>query len=149
MLLTLLFAHMTFIAMAPTLGYILIDYPTPVRNPNAVILLRVIPLVEKAHNEQQAKEAYAREKALGDFQFRPIMIDDVNRILGYNKYVHTDALDINKAIEMFCIYQNHYNPSWDLRRGAYLWVGGAGYESATPDQWKKLNAYWNKVKKRI
>lgn len=58
----------------------------------------------------------ARGKAndLGIFQGTEIWVEDVNRIVGEPKYVHTDCLDIDKSIEMFNIIQNHYNPNHDL-----------------------------------
>lgn len=57
----------------------------------------------------------ARGKAndLGIFQGTEIWVEDVNRIVGEPKYVHTDCLDIDKSIEMFDIIQNHYNPNHD------------------------------------
>lgn len=64
------------------------------------------------------------ENAAGILQIRPIMIKDVNRIVGYNKFTLNDRWNINKSIEIFTTYQDHYNPEWDFERGSRIWNGG-------------------------
>ena len=52
-----------------------------------------------------------KENAIGIAQIRPIMIRDVNRILGSQVYVHQDAYDPVKARQMFMIFQKYYHPN--------------------------------------
>lgn len=54
--------------------------------------------------------ARGKSNDLGVIQATPIWVKEVNRIVGDEKYLHTDALEPNKAIEMFNIYQGYYNP---------------------------------------
>lgn len=112
-------------------------------------ILYAIMDTEEPKTRLQAIIAYKREGALGKLQVRPIMVKEVNRIVGWNKYRHTDAKDSTKSVEMFFIYQNFYNPKWNPQRAAYLWIGGSNYRNATKTQWQKINRYWYKVKSKI
>lgn len=112
-------------------------------------ILHAIMAIESPRNSQQARQAYLKEGALGKLQERPVMIAEVNRILGYSKYIHRDALDSIKAVEIFNIYQSFHNPSWDMQKAAYLWVAGSNYKNATKEQWNRMNRYWRLVKNQI
>ena len=81
-------------------------------------------------------------KAVGLFQIHPIMVRDVNRIIGENVYTYHDRLDSVKSREMFEIYQSYYNPDKDLQTAAYLWNGGPryyNYMGNVKKYWKKIN----------
>lgn len=85
-----------------------------------------------------------KENAIGYLQIRPVMVQDVNRIVGYNKFKHSDAWDKNKSIEMFKIYQDYYNPNWDWEKGARIWNGGP-----TGDRKQATLVYWEKVNLKL
>ena len=61
---------------------------------------------------------------IGILQIRPIMVYEINRILGYKKYKLRDRFDPIKSIEMFKIYTNHHTPDWNLELVARRWNGG-------------------------
>jgi hypothetical protein len=63
-------------------------------------------------------------EAVGILQIHPIMVREINRILGYEKYQLSDRESDKKSIEMFLIYQNHYNPTMDFETMARSWVAG-------------------------
>lgn len=46
-------------------------------------------------------------------QITPIYVEEVNRILGEDRYCHEDAFSPEKTHEMFIIMQTHYNPTND------------------------------------
>jgi hypothetical protein len=128
--------------------------PTPIKcnmelEYRKIRILYAIMAIECPKTPEQAKHAYWREGALGKLQERPVMVAEVNRILGYNKYVHKDALDSIKAVEIFNIYQSFHNPNWDMQKAAYLWVAGSNYKNATKEQWNRMNRYWRLVSKQI
>ena len=62
---------------------------------------------------------------VGVLQITPILVKDVNRIVGHNKYSLDDRLDRNKSIEMFNIIQEHYNPDKDFHLALKIWNGRA------------------------
>ena len=84
-----------------------------------------------------------REDAVGVLQIRPIMLREVNRLLGYNKYTLNDRWSKAKSIEMFeIIRQNTPNPTDEIL--ARNWNGGwKGYKK------KSTIKYWDKVRKEL
>ena len=90
---------------------------------------------EKAHN--------IKEDAVGCLQIRPIMLKEVNRLLGYNKYKLSDRWSKDKSIEMFnVIKENTKNPTNE--KLARNWNGGwNGYKK------QSTLKYWYKVKKQL
>ena len=89
-----------------------------------------------------------REDACGVLQIRPIMINDVNRILSKKNtpkvYTLNDRWNKTKSIEIFYIIQEYYSPNGTPERIARVWNGG-------PNGYKKPQtlAYWHKVKKQL
>lgn len=63
-------------------------------------------------------------RAVGILQIWKITVRDCNRIIGKQKYKYEDRLSREKSIEMFYIYQRHYNPTGDLEKGCKLWNSG-------------------------
>ena len=78
---------------------------------------------------------------IGILQIRPIMVYEINRILGYKKYKLKDRFDPIKSIEMFKIYTNHHTPDWNLELVARRWNGGCNGEYK-----KKTLSYYLKIK---
>ena len=89
----------------------------------------------KAHN--------IKEDAVGCLQIRPIMLREVNRLLGYNKYKLADRWSKAKSIEMFNVIKQHTtNPTNE--KLARNWNGGwNGYKK------KSTLKYWYKVKEQL
>lgn len=78
------------------------------------------------------------EDARGLLQIRPIMLNEINRIVGFDKYTLQDCFDSTKSIEMFWIVQGYHNPGVNYYRGARVWNGKS-----------KNDRYWKKVKKQL
>jgi hypothetical protein len=85
----------------------------------------------------------AKENAVGCLQIRPIMLREVNRLLGYNKYQLTDRWNKVKSIEMFNVIKEHTtNPTNE--KLARNWNGGwNGYKK------QSTLKYWYKVKEQL
>jgi hypothetical protein len=99
-------------------------------------LLNAIIQVESGGNPLRVNFG---EQAMGLLQIRPVMLNEVNRILKLQgiikSFTLTDALDSTKSIQMYWIVMNFYNPANDLKTGAIVWNGKS-----------KHNHYWQKVK---
>lgn len=83
------------------------------------------------------------EDAVGVLQIRPIMVKEVNRVLGFDKYTLKDRWDKQKSIEMFNVIR--YNtPNPTNEKIARNWNGG-------PNGYRKNSTlkYWQKVKKQL
>lgn len=63
-------------------------------------------------------------KAVGIVQIHPIMVDDVNRIIGSRRYSLADRTSVTKSREMFEIYINHYGKGLSDSDKARIWNGG-------------------------
>lgn len=65
--------------------------------------------------------------ALGRYQMKKIYVDDVNRILKLRKskkrYSYKDRTNNKKCIEMFEIFQSHYNPKRNIDKAIRLHRG--------------------------
>ena len=70
-------------------------------------------------------DAMGGKDDVGVLQIRPIIVEDCNRIVGYEKFVLKDRLDSLKSVEMFNVIQNHYNPQHDFHWALKLWNSGA------------------------
>lgn len=57
---------------------------------------------------------------LGLLQATEIWVEEVNRILGDQVYIHSDALDPEKTLEMFKVMQDKHNPDHDIARAINL-----------------------------
>lgn len=64
------------------------------------------------------------EKAVGVLQIRPVMVDEVNRIVGFNAFILDDRLDSLKSVYMFVIFQREHNPTLDFETASRMWNGG-------------------------
>lgn len=58
--------------------------------------------------------------AVGILQIRPIYVDEVNRIVGEQRYTLADRYSVKKSIEMFQIIQEYYNPQHSVERAIQL-----------------------------
>lgn len=91
-----------------------------------------------------SKESEGTDTIVGDMvgqlQMRPVMVIEVNNILGSIKYSLEDRMDKIKSIEMFKIYTNHHTPDWNLELVARRWNGGyrGEYKTATINYYKQV-----------
>lgn len=103
-------------------------------------LIEAIMYVESRGN---TKAHNISEDAVGCLQIRPIMLREVNRLLGYDKYQLKDRWSKTKSIEMFNVIKEHTkNPTNE--KLARNWNGGwNGYKK------QSTLKYWHKVKEQL
>ena len=84
-----------------------------------------------------------KEDAVGCLQIRPIMVREVNRLLGKDSFTLQDRWNKAKSIQMFNILRSHTKNPTDEKL-ARNWNGGwNGHKK------KSTIKYWNKVKKQF
>lgn len=105
------------------------------------ILIPLLIAVESGGDPNAYNEI---ENAAGILQIRPIMVDEVNRILGEVVYTLQDRFDIDKSLEMCVIYYlEHGRGTMSLRELDALWCAGPdGYEQLFDDE---VAAHWDKI----
>jgi len=111
---------------------------------NTTHLFSAIMFVESSYNDS-AYNSY--EDAVGCFQIRKCMVDDVNRILRRQKsdirFIYDDRWLRNKSIKMFDIYCKHYGLT-TAEQIARCWNGGPrGMQN------EMTAGYWKKVKNQL
>jgi hypothetical protein len=105
---------------------------------------RVLPAIEMVESSGRADAVGDGGKAVGILQIHPIMVEDVNRILGEDRYTLADRLDPAKSREMFRVYSDHYAKCGDAEKVARNWNGGPrGHRKAA------TVAYWRKVERAM
>ena len=116
-----------------------------VNNPN---LVEALIQVESNGKEKAIGDTNLGEPSVGVLQIRPIMVEEVNRILKIKKknkrFNLKDRFSKLKSIEMFKIWKNHYHKNSTDEKIARCWNGG-------PLGWKSKSTlrYWSKVKKQL
>ena len=85
-----------------------------------------------------------KELARGILQIRPVMVREVNSILGHKKYKPKDAYNKTKALEMWYIIQKHHNPTYDLKRMCLVWNGVPNKKNAS-----RSKDYYKKVQREL
>ena len=83
------------------------------------------------------------EDAVGCLQIRPIMVREVNRLVGKDSFTLKDRWSKVKSIQMFNILRSHLKGASD-EQIARVWNGG--YNGHKKQSTIK---YWNKVRKNI
>ena len=85
----------------------------------------------------------SKEDAVGCLQIRPIMVREVNRLLGKDSFTLSDRWSKVKSIQMFNILRSHLKGASD-EQIARVWNGG--YNGHKKQSTIK---YWQKVKKQF
>ena len=84
-----------------------------------------------------------KEDAAGVLQIRPIMVAEVNRLIGKDSFTLNDRWSVQKSIAMFNVIRSHTQDPTNEKL-ARNWNGGwQGYKK------KSTIKYWNKVKKLL
>lgn len=106
-------------------------------------LMDAISFVESGNNPDAIGD---NGKAVGPFQIQPIMLDDVNRILGKEVFTLKDRYSLTKSRLIFLIYTTHYNCNQDASRIARDWNGGPNghTKSATLPYYLKVHDALNR-----
>jgi hypothetical protein len=136
LIITLLFQSLA--CFAPGLNSIFIPSPDPItRVCTYTEKLQAIIWCESKDGENRYNPN--ETEAVGILQIWPVMVAEVNRILGYKKYQLSDRLSDKKSIEMFEIYQQHYNPSMNFEIMTRIWCSGPdGMEESNSIKYYKL-----------
>jgi hypothetical protein len=121
--LIILFLSIQFYCFAPGLNIIFIPSSEPIKKVYSYTeKLQAIIYTETSGGANRYNPG--ETQAVGILQIHPIMVQDINRILGFEKYQLSDRLSDKKSIEMFEVFQSHYNPTMNFEKMAKTWCGG-------------------------
>lgn len=112
------------------------------------ILIPILVMVESGGDPNAVGD---RGLAVGILQIHPIMVREVNRIAGQDRYTLSDRRNVRKSVEMCAIYLNYWGRRKIATQGnfesnlvllARLWNGGPN-----GDRKKSTRKYGEKVRK--
>jgi hypothetical protein len=119
----ILFSTISLTCLAP--GYMTLYIAMPEHSVKQFTLAEKIQAIILTETSNGTDRYNPNEvESVGLLQIRPVMIREVNRILGYNKYQLSDRLSDKKSIEIFEVFQNHVNPSGNFEVMCRTWNGG-------------------------
>jgi soluble lytic murein transglycosylase-like protein len=136
----LLISLLAFIS-TQSMWYDKLTYKQPIKQPIPIdTLLNAVMAVESNFDTM----AYnSKENAAGVLQIRPIMVREVNRLLGEDKYTLKNRWNKAKSIEMFNVIRLHLKGASD-EEIARTWNGGYNGKNNP-----KTLGYWKKVRKQF
>jgi hypothetical protein len=106
------------IVKAPESGLLSIMRPPPIQSDK--ILLAFMKVESDCRTNVVNKLGYT-----GILQIGQEMVDETNRICKIKgnslRFTLSDALDSTRSVQMWYIFQNFYNPSYDLYKASKLW----------------------------
>ena len=108
-------------------------------------LTRLIAAIEMVESGGKADAVGDGGKAVGILQIQPVMVEDVNRILGEERFTLADRLDVARSREMFRVYTEHYSAGRNDEVMSRRWNGGPRGErkAATLKYWHKVQKHLN------
>ena len=104
-------------------------------------VIDAIEMVESRHNE---KAVSSNGKWVGCLQISTILVKEVNRIIGENKFTYNDRYSRQKSHNMFILYQEKYNPERNIEKAVRLWNSG---DLKCMQRKASTNGYYNRFKK--
>lgn len=66
-------------------------------------------------------DAESTKKAVGYLQITPILVEDANRIEGFDSFSLGDRYDRNESIRLFNVIMDNYNPQHDKQFALKIW----------------------------
>ena len=105
---------------------------------------RRVFFVESSNGQNPKAFTENHARALGIVQITPIMVRDVNRILGLPVFSLSDRLDWKASREMFRVAQEHYNRGASVETMCRFWLRGPSRKRQYD---KHGNEYWATCKK--
>ena len=111
------------------------------------ILIDAMIQVESRGNDKAVGDTHLESPSVGCLQIRPIMVEEVNRILKLCKdetrYALDDRYSRDKSITMFRIWKSYHHAKSSLEKIARCWNGGPqGHKNpSTLSYWNKVQAY--------
>jgi len=113
-------------------------YDKPVEQPIPIDTLLMAVMAVESNFDTMAYNA--KENAVGCLQIRPIMVREVNRLLGKDSFKLKDRWSKAKSIQMFNILRSHLKGASD-EEIARTWNGGYNGKNIP-----ETLQYWIKVK---
>ncbi|MBR2153250.1 MAG: transglycosylase SLT domain-containing protein [Bacteroidaceae bacterium] len=84
-------------------------------------VIRAIAQVESEGNPKMVSKC---GRYVGYLQISKILVRECNQILGKQVYTYDDRYDKQKSIDMFIVFQEHFNKEGNTEKAIRLWNSG-------------------------
>ena len=105
----------------------------------------VIKAISHVESNGKSNAVSSRGRYVGYLQISKILVRQCNIIAGYQKYNYDDRFSIEKSVDMFIEYQEHFNPEGNMEKAIRLWNSG---DLKCMQRKAKTERYYQKVMKR-
>lgn len=102
----------------------------------------VIAAISQVESEGNPKAVSKCGRYVGYLQISQVLVRQCNQILGKQVYTYDDRKDKQKSIEMFIIYQEHFNKEGNIEKAIRLWNSG---DIRCMSRKAATNGYYRKV----
>lgn len=111
------------------------------------VLWRAVCEIESCNDPSPVTDPGPADE-VGIAQIRPIMVEDVNRILelrgAVQRYTLSDRGSPQRSREMWDVFQDHYNRGQSVEVKARSWNGGPRYDRRAITR-RRSAEYWKKI----
>lgn len=105
----------------------------------------VIKAISHVESNGKSNAVSSCGRYVGYLQISKILVRQCNIIAGYQKYNYNDRFSIEKSVNMFIEYQEHFNPEGNMEKAIRLWNSG---DLKCMQRKAKTERYYQKVMKR-
>ena len=105
----------------------------------------VIKAISQVESNGKSNAVSSCGRYVGYLQISKILVRQCNIIAGYQKYNYNDRFSIEKSVNMFIEYQEHFNPEGNMEKAIRLWNSG---DLKCMQRKAKTERYYQKVMKR-
>lgn len=105
----------------------------------------VIKAISHVESNGKSNAVSSCGRYVGYLQISKILVRQCNIIAGYQKYNYNDRYSIDKSVDMFIEYQEHFNPEGNMEKAIRLWNSG---DLKCMQRKAKTERYYQKVMKR-
>lgn len=84
----------------------------------------VISAIAQVESEGNPKRVSKCGRYVGYLQISKILVRECNQILGKQAFTYEDRYDKQKSIDMFIVFQEHFNKEGNMEKAIRLWNSG-------------------------
>jgi hypothetical protein len=105
----------------------------------------VVKAIAQVESEERPDQVSSNGLYVGYLQMSKILVRQCNQILGTQAYTYNDRYDKQKSIEMFIVFQEHFNKEGNMEKAIRLWCSG---DLKCMNRKRATNGYYRRVMRK-
>lgn len=106
----------------------------------------VADAIAQVESEGRADLVSRNGQYVGYLQISKVLVRQCNQILGKKAYTYDDRYDKQKSIEMFIVYQEHFNKEGNMEKAIRLWSSG---DTRCMNRKRATEGYYRRVMRKF